>query len=135
MYTTEIKEDITLHCIIATSFPDGVAAVWQQLHTRYPPGPEASYYGLSFPDANGGIHYRACVHLRNADVAKACTLPVFTVKKGLFICEDIPNFMTGVPKIGITFQELIHQPNVAKDGFCLEKYINPTDMICMVPLE
>ncbi len=127
--------DFVLHCIPASSFPQAVAAAFTRLHQLYPPGAEATYYGVSSGNERGGIDYMAAVHLHNAETAAACTLPQFRVRAGRYLSAYIPDFMTDVSKIGSTFAALMKDPRIAVDGYCLEEYPNPSDVRCMVLLQ
>jgi hypothetical protein len=134
MKTFTITEDIKVHCLTATSFPAGLKAVYDRLHATYPPENGRTYYGISYPDGNGSIVYKAAVKLIQSDGDPGSGFEPFIIKKGDYIGEEIRDFMSDVQSIGRLFQQLIAQPGIAPDGYCLEIYLNPTDVRCLVKM-
>lgn len=130
-----INEDIVVYCLTATSFPAGIAAVYNRLHELYPPGNGRTYYGLSWPDGKGSLIYKAAVSLNETDDVPNEEFEPFTIKKGDYKSELIVNFMQDVQSIGRTFQQLLQDSAIDPYGYCLEKYLNPTDVLCMVKLK
>ena len=53
MNTYTFENDLTVYCLTATSFPTGVAEVYNKLHATYPPGNGRTYFGISWPMARG----------------------------------------------------------------------------------
>ena len=129
METYNIEQDIKVLCITASSFPDGVLAVHQKLHTLFPPDGRRRYFGISRPDGNRGIVYKAAVEEMGE---KNSALERFTIQQGPYISELIPDFMRDVSQIGKTFEKLLNEPNIDPNGYCLEIYLNETDVRCMV---
>lgn len=124
-----IEEDIKVLCITASSFPDGVLAAHQKLHVLFPPNNKRRYFGISRPDGNRGIVYKAAVEESDEENSE---LEHFTIRKGDYISELIPDFMQDVSQIGKTFEKLLNEPNIDPNGYCLEMYLNETDVRCMV---
>jgi predicted transcriptional regulator YdeE len=129
-----LENDISVYCLTASSFPAGVKEVYDQLHLLYPPGNGRTYFGISYPDGKGGLVYKAAVKLNETDKAPTGSFEPFTIRKGRYLSEDIRNFMADVSSIGNTFRKMIEEPGIATDGYCLEMYLNPTDVRCMVLL-
>lgn len=134
MTTRHIENDITVYCLTATSFPAGVKAIYDKLHEMYPPEKERTYFGLSWPDGNGSLVYKAAVKLNDTDTPPDAPFEPFIIRKGDYLSEDIHNFMSDVTSIGRLFQQMIHEPGIDPKGYCLEMYLNPTDVRCMVRL-
>jgi hypothetical protein len=134
METYSFENDITVYCITASSFPAGVSAVYDKLHTLYPPGNGRTYYGISYPDGNGPLVYKAAVSLADKDEIPGQDFEPFIIKKGLYKSKVIYNFMQDVQSIGRLFQQMIATPDIDPGGYCLEMYLNPTDVRCMVKL-
>jgi predicted transcriptional regulator YdeE len=132
MDTYIFENDITVYCLTATSFPAGVAAVYNQLHATYPPGNGRTYFGISYPDGKGSLVYKAAVRLNENDAQPSHPFAPFTIKKGTYNSSIIRNFMSDVQSIGRTFQQMIKDPNIDPNGYCLEMYLNPNDVVCMV---
>lgn len=135
MYHTSIPDDIQVYCLKATSFPDGVSAVYDRLHNEYPPEGGRSYFGISWPAPNGAINYMAAVKLNDSDSTPQSDYVPYTIQKGRYVAIDITNYMANLPAIGAAFAEMIREPDVAPDGYCLEVYLSPTELTCMVKLK
>ena len=134
MDTYTFENDLTVYCLTATSFPAGVAEVYNKLHATYPPGNGRTYFGISWPDGKGALKYKAAVSLAETDDAPSEAFTPFVIKKGNYLSEDIHNFMADVQSIGRLFQKMIQDPSIEPNGYCLEMYLNPNDVRCMVKL-
>jgi len=134
METFVFDTDIKVYCLTASSFPAGVKEVYDKLHATYPPGNGRTYFGISYPDGKGSIVYKAAVSLNETDKIPPAEFEPFTIKKGTYLSEDIKNFMSDVQSIGRLFQKMIKQPGIDPNGYCLEMYLNPNDVRCMVRL-
>jgi len=132
METYTIEEDIKVLCITASSFPDGVLAAHQKLHILFPPNNKRRYFGISRPDGNRGIVYKAAVEELEEENSE---LEHFTIKKGPYISKLIPDFMQDVSQIGKAFEKMLIDPNIDPNGYCLEMYLNETDVRCMVGIQ
>ena len=130
-----IDEDITLMYVTAASFPDGIMAAFQQLQSKASYTAETIYYGISFPDKNGSIIYKAAAEAKNQEEAAEAGLETFIVKKGTYACILVQDFMKHTAAVGEAFQQLLKHPQLDPQGFCLEMYRNKTDVQCMVPLK
>jgi hypothetical protein len=126
--------DFKVYCLTASSFPAGLKEVYDKLHATYPPGNGRSYFGLSWPDGEGSLVYKAAVKLNEADGLPPSDYEPFIIKKGVYLSEDIPKFMEDVQSIGKLFQKMIKEPGIDPNGYCLEMHLNPTDVRCMVKL-
>jgi len=135
METYIIEEDIKVLCITASSFPDGVLAAHQQLHALFPPSKQRMYFGISRPDASRKIIYKAAVTSLAEEAEGNPELENFTIKKGAYISELILDFMKDVSQIGKTFEKLLNEANIDPNGYCLEMYLNETDVRCMVGIQ
>lgn len=129
-----IDQDMTVYCLTAVSFPAGLKDVYDTLHSLYAPGNGRTYFGISYPDGKGSLVYKAAVKLNDSDTPPAAPFEPFTIRRGNYVSEDIVNFMSDVSAIGRTFQQMIKEPGIDPNGYCLEMYLNPTDVRCMVPL-
>lgn len=134
MEINTIPQDITVYCLTASSFPAGVAEIYDKLHATYPPGNGRTYYGLSWPDGKGSLVYKAAVSLSAGDEIPGSPFEPFVIKAGRYKSEIIHNFMQDVQSIGRMFQQMIQDSQIDPNGYCLEKYLNPTDVQCMVKL-
>lgn len=129
-----LNEDIKIMCITAESFPNGVLAAHQKLHALFPLE-QRRYFGISRPNEKREIIYKAAVEEIADGEAEKFGVETFTIRKGTFISELVPDFMKDVSQIGKTFEKLLNQPNIDPNGYCLEMYINETDVRLMVGIE
>jgi len=128
----KMSEDIAVHCSVAKSFPDGVMESHVRLHSLFPDYRDRRYFGISYPDKNGNINYKSAVEKLNTDNVVYNDIEQFEIKSGMYIGVHIKDFMSNPNAIGEVFNELITYPNIDPIGYCLEQYINISDVICMV---
>lgn len=128
-----IDKDINVLCVTATSFPDGVMAAHQEIHRLAPEANARRYYGLSRPE-KGAIAYKAAAEELYAGEAAEKGMEVITIRAGQYIGKDITDFMTNIAAIGQTFQQILQEPNIDPQGYCVEWYYNEKDVRCMVRL-
>lgn len=129
-----LANDIKVVYVHTNSFPNGIMAAHQKLHSLVPDIKHRRVFGISRPDG-AGIIYKAAAELKEGDRFYHSDLQIFTIKKGEYLAELITNFMNDVPQIGNTFQKLIRQPDIDPEGYCLEEYINEKDVRCMVGIK
>ena len=135
MVTIKLDEDIAVMCVSAESFPAGVMAAHQKLHSIVPPSSERNYYGLSRPEGSGGIMYVAGAEELQSGEAEKLNLKTIIIKKGRYISATVIDYMKDLPSIGSIFQQMIARPDVYPEGYCVEWYLNDKDVQCMVRLQ
>jgi hypothetical protein len=133
METIKIDQDIKVMYIAASSFPDGALAAHQQLHSLIPFTTDRKYFGVSRPE-NGAIAYKAAAEEKQAGEAEKLNLETLVIKKGNYISLIIHDYVKDIPAIEKTFSQLISQPGIDPQGYCVEEYITQNDMLCMVRL-
>ncbi len=129
-----LDKDIVLLYVTASSFPEGIMAAHQQLHSMIPFSAERKYYGISFPE-DGKIIYKAAAEEIHPGEAAEKGLETFTVKKGEYASILVGNYMIDKKAIGDAFQKLLKHPQLDLKGYCLEWYVSKEDVQCMVPLK
>lgn len=134
METIVIEKDIKVLYQQATSFPEGVQAAHEKLHSLFPFAAQRKYFGLSRPE-NGVIVYKAAVEEIHEGEAEKFGLPTMVIKKGNYISVVIKDFMKDIPAIGKGFQQLLAHPEIDPAGYCVEWYFNTKDVRCMVRLK
>lgn len=128
------EKDIKVYCLTAQSFPEGVLEAHQKLHGLVPYNKERKYFGISRPE-NGKIVYRsAAEELTKGELSKH-GLEEFVIPKGKYRSVTIKNFMQNIPAIGEAFEELISQPDIDPNGYCIEWYLSEEEVMCMVKLK
>lgn len=135
METINIHADIKVLYITAASFPDGIMAAQQELHARVPFSTERKYYGISRPEGEQGIVYRAAAEELYPGEAENAGMNTLVLKKGRYISLTIHDYMKDLPGIGKAFGELLAQPGLDPQGYCVEWYLSQKEVQCMVRLE
>lgn len=120
--------------INASSFPNGVLAAHQKLHSLIPFSTDRKYFGVSRPE-NGAIVYKAAAEEKEPGEAEKLNLETLILKKGRYIGLTIHDYMKDIPAIEKTFNLLTSQPDIDPQGYCVEEYISQNDMLCMVRLK
>ena len=129
-----LDKDINTICVKASSFPEGVMEAHNTLHALLSNEPDRKYFGISRPEGNNGIIYKAAAEELHDGEAEKLNLETFVIKKGNYTSIFIPDFMKDIPAIGKAFQELLANPEIDHNGACIECYINDKDVRCMVRL-
>ncbi|HWB25038.1 MAG TPA: hypothetical protein VG738_06140 [Chitinophagaceae bacterium] len=126
-------DDVTVLYVTATSFPAGIMQAFAQLREKVQGMEGRKLFGLSRPE-NGMITYHAATEEKFESEGKQLHCDTLVLKKGKYICHTVNNFMNNLPAIGNTFRELLAQPGIDPQGYCVEWYFNDTDVHCMVRL-
>lgn len=135
MEITTLDRDILIHCITASSFPEGVQQAHESLHALFQFNEQRNYFGISWPGKDGKIIYKAAAEeLYNGELEDH-ELETKTIVKGDYLFIDVSNFMKDIPAIGKAFQQLIHDERIAPDGFCIEWYLRQNLCRCMVKMK
>jgi hypothetical protein len=126
------QKDVFTYCVTAESFPDGIAAAHQQLQDLLPKNDRRDYFGISFPDKNGLMIYKAAGEIMEVETLPG--LETFVIKNGPYNAFYIYDYAQNPDSISQAFELLLKQHEVDPNGYCLEWYINENDVKCMVPL-
>jgi hypothetical protein len=135
METYHIYQDISLCCVAAKSFPDGVMAAFQLIMNIFPDQQgQRRLFGVSWPDGKGGMIYKAAVEEKFPGEAQKFGLETYLLKSGEYLSTTVHDFMKDLPSIGNAFRQLVDAPGVHPDTVGVEEYISNTDVRCMVPM-
>ncbi|MES2773125.1 MAG: transcriptional regulator [Bacteroidota bacterium] len=129
-----LDKDITAMYVRATSFPDGIQAAFDQLGKLLPMKSDRQIFGISWLE-DGTISYKAAAAEKYEGEATEYGLETFIIKKGDYASQFITDFKKDISAIGTTFQELLKHPFLDPNGYCLEWYKGPDDVLCMVGLD
>ncbi len=135
MDSFNLSEDIKVMYIPATHFPEGVERAHIQLHAMFTEKSGRRFFGISCPDKDGEIIYKAAADEMESGEAERLGLKTFVIKKGNFHSFFIKDFMQDVGNIREAFKILLAQNDVDPNGYCLEWYIGDADVKCMVPID
>ena len=136
METFLLEQNITVMCLTAKSFPEGVHDVHEDLKVLVPDANQRLFFGISHPNSKGEITYKAATEIKTPNEAQTLNLEQFTISKGAFYCITLTDYYKDIPNVEITFKKLLSHPNLDLNGYCLEWYLNGgRDMRCMVKLK
>lgn len=130
-----LDRDIKLVCFRAASFPDGVMAAHQKLHSLLPDTGNRNTFGISWPDGKGSLIYMAGAEESQPGEAQQLGGEIFIVKKGDYLSIPIHDYMSDIPAFGKAFNELFADPRVDPIGAAVEMYLNEKEVRCMVRLD
>ncbi|MEO8512526.1 MAG: transcriptional regulator [Ignavibacteria bacterium] len=131
----KIKSDIRIMCVQAESFPLGIGGAYTKLRSLLADPDNRKFFGISNPDENGNIIYKAAAEEYYPGESEALGLESFTIKKGDYISETLINWKKDELQVSKVFQQLLQDKRIDPNGYCLEIYMNENDMMCLVPLE
>ena len=105
-----LPKDISVVCITASSFPEGVKAAHDKLHELLPAIKERTCYGISHGSIGNRIVYKAAASEAFEGEGKKYDLESLVIRKGEYLGVAITGWMKHTEKIGMAFQELLAHP-------------------------
>jgi len=129
-----LEDDIKVFCETAKSFPDGIIKAHQELESILTCSKQRRYFGISSRNAKGIITYDAAAEEIYQGEAEELGCEKFVIESGQYISLLIENYASDIPAIGKAFQQLTDYPDTDPQGYCIEWYLNETDVLCMVRL-
>ena len=126
------ENDIVIACKRASHFPEGVAEAFETLHAIIPFSTDRKFMSFSWMTCEKEIIYLAGAEIYDGESFPS--LENITLKKGKYRGKVIKNFIDKIPQLGQLFQELCRDPDLDKEGYCVEWYFNETDVKCHVKL-
>lgn len=129
-----IENDIPVYRIKASSFPAGIKSAHEKVHMLFPPNGTRKYYGISQGAAKGQILYWAAVSRQPGETEQNDETESFVIRKGKYISIYIKNWMLNEASVAEAFHQLLQHDGIDMKGYCLEEYVNETDIRCSVPL-
>jgi AraC family transcriptional regulator len=133
METINMENDISVLYVTASSFPSGILEAHQKLQAIVPFTSERRMFGISRPE-NGKIVYRAGAEELVAGEGAKFGCETLVLKKGTYIQKTVHDYVKYIDAIGIAFDELLKNPQIDQEGYCVEWYLNSTHVKCMVRL-
>lgn len=133
--TITLVKDIRVFYITAKSFPDGIKEAHEKLHALVPFSKTRNYFGISRPESNGGIVYKAATEEKEPGEAMKLGLETMIIRKGNYVYDTIKNYVEEPAGIKKTFDRLLKEPGLDPEGYCVEWYMNETDVKCMIRLK
>jgi hypothetical protein len=134
MENYQLTEEIRTYCVEATSFPDGILPAFEKLRSLVPSSAgNLRLFGISRPDQTGTTRYYAAVEQWTADDPKIPGLASIVIPVGTYTSMLIRGYAADTGQIGMAFCQLLKNPDIDQNGFCLEAY-EGQDVRCMVRL-
>ena len=130
----ELVKDINLMYVPVASFPEGIPAAFEKLGSLLPAEGNRTMFGISWPDKNAKIIYKAAAEEKYRGEGKKYGLDTFIIKKGTYISELVKDYKKSLSQIGDTFQQLLKHPDIDTKGYCLEWYKGNDDVLCLIKL-
>jgi hypothetical protein len=125
--------DMKVFYVKAKSFPEGINESHEKIHQLAPSSAGRKFFGLSRPE-NGSIIYLAAAEEMEPGESEKINCPCLILKKGAYISDPLKDYMNDLSLIGKKFNELLKQPGLDPEGYCVEWYLSDREMNCMVRL-
>ena len=136
MEKVKIDNDIKVLYVTAKTFPGGIPDAVAKLHQLFPFSRERKIFGLSRPENGGEIVYRAAAEEMEEGEAEKLGCETLIIKKGNYISLTINDFRKDVTLIDKAFKELLNQPGLDPQGYCVEWYATDKEAVkCMIRLD
>lgn len=135
MEIKNLPEDINVLYIKAESFPAGIRAAHEKLHSLVNEEHKRRYFGISWLNKNNEIEYLAAAEVLYPNEPEKYGCNTFTIRKGEYISETLIDWCKPEGRVASVFRELLKHPDLDKNGYCLEIYLNDKDMECLVKLQ
>lgn len=132
MEMIEMKKDVLLMTVEAKRFPEGIQEAFDELRKRLPEGDERMPYGISKPERDGSIVYRAAVEAGDAGEAGRRGCGTITLRRGTYASESVSDWQTNITEIGTVFERLLAHPQLDPSTPCIEVYRSRSELLCMV---
>ncbi len=136
METIKLENDIKVFYVTAKTFPQGIPEATGKLHALFPFSPERKIFGLSRPENNGAIVYRAAAEELKPGEAEQFNCDTLIIKKGNYISLMVNDFRKDIMSIDRAFKQLLKHPNLDPQGYCVEWYATDEASVrCMIRLD
>lgn len=134
METIELGHDTRVFYVTASSFPDGIPDAHARLQKRVPVSGDRNYFGLSRPEGNGPIVYRAAAEEKFAGEAEQYQCDTIILKKGMYRAITLQDFRTDPTSITRAFQKILATEGLDPEGYCVEYGNDREEVTCMIRL-
>lgn len=135
MDTIVLDKDIKVFYVTAKSFPQGIGEAVNKLHSLFPFATERKIFGISRPENNSGIVYRAAAEEMSEGEAEKLNCETLVIPKGKYVALTVNDFRKDFMSIDRAFKQLLDQPNLDPEGYCIEWYASDKEAVtCMIRL-
>jgi hypothetical protein len=91
MEIIQIDRDIPVFYVTAASLPDGIMDALEKIHLLAPPRAGRRFFGVSRPEEQGGIVYKAAAEEMYEGEGKRLGCDSLTLYKGSYIALVVPD--------------------------------------------
>ena len=131
-----LNTNINVFYVKATSFPEGISEATNKLHNLFPFTKQRRIFGLSRPEKNNGIVYRAAAEELSEGEAERLGCDTLVIPKGRYVAIAVSDFRKDITSIDRTFQKLLREPNLDPQGYCVEWYATDKEEVtCMIRID
>ena len=130
-----VKEDVTIFCVTARSFPGGIIEAFKALEKLHPSICERPFYGISYEKEPGRVIYKAAVAETYDGEGKKYGCEIFVITNGEYLTETIFDFMKNIDSIPAAFQKLTSDPRFDKNFPRVEWYKSSKEIMCMIKIK
>src|SRR4029077_17173652 len=99
METVILENDIKVFYVTAKSFPQGIGEAVNKLHSLFSFSKERKIFGLSRPENNVGIIYRAAAEEMYDGEAEKVQCKTLLIRKGKYIAIVVNDFRKDIMSI------------------------------------
>jgi hypothetical protein len=124
-------ESLNIMYVTADTFPEGIMPAFDQLKRLLPDAENRTLFGISKPEHDGTIVYKAGALENHQAEAAEYNLKTFVLIKGDYLSELVSDWANNVPAISTTFDKLLDDARLDPAAYCVEWY-KGADVMCMV---
>ena len=132
--TYYFKEDLTIYCKKAESFPMGVKSAFQYMHSLVEFDPDRIQLGLSKILPDGGMDYWAGSQELHEGEFQRNNLETITIPAGEYHYVSVKGYMENIPSIGEAFTYLPKHVHHEEHPLGIEWYVSMEEVWCMLRL-
>lgn len=130
-----LENDRTILCVPAHSFPEGIQEAFQELKRRLPQNDERTPYGISKPERDGTIVYRAGVEETTPGEGARLGCDTVILNQGTYLATTVVDWQTKIDTLAHVFDGLLQHPDLDHTSPCIEIYKNQKELVCMVRID
>ncbi|MEP7277736.1 MAG: DinB family protein [Bacteroidota bacterium] len=119
---------------LVPGFPAGIEAAFIALIELLRGDKDRAYYGISWGDGKGGIHYRAMTAEKFPGEAQQYGLETAIIQQGAYLIEPVTGWRKKTACIKDVCHLIIEDERSDKTMPCIEWYKNDDEMVCMVKI-
>ena len=130
-----LNADIRTFYITADSFPAGITSAHEQLKALFADDTKRNFYGVSCSNEKREIIYLAATEELFEGEAEKYNCKTLTIKSGRYISVFQPDYEKNLQNVSAIFMQLLKDPRIDREGYCIEMYLEEKNMRCMVRLK